>query len=78
MAYIDKIYGSTKQYDQFHAWVVENNPRLLKFFYPRNGYFDNEDRPITNFPTWADKWLMSNCTIKWVIERILEQYNGNI
>lgn len=75
MAAIDKIYGSTQEYDEFYAWIEENNPKLLYHFYQRDGYLDNESRPITNFPTWADKWLMKHCPIKFVKDRIAEQYN---
>lgn len=78
MAAVDKIYGSTEEYDEFYTWVVDNNPELQMFFYQRDGYRNNKSRPITNFPTWADKWLMKNCPIEFVRERILEQYNGNI
>jgi hypothetical protein len=78
MAAIDKIYGSTQEYDEFYTWLREHEPEFTKHFYPRNGYKNNMSRPITNFPMYVDKWLMANCPIEWVKERILEQYNGNI
>ena len=55
MAGIDKIYGDTKEYDEFYSWCEENNKELLRCFYPRDGYEREYDRPITNFPEWADK-----------------------
>lgn len=74
MAAIDKIYGDTAQYDELYGWVEENKPELLKFFYPRDGYILTSSRPITNFPEWADKWLMKNCPIRWVVSFIKDQY----
>ena len=74
MAGIDKIYGSDKEYDIFYSWVKENNSQLVKFFYEREGY-GNYDRPLTNFPEWADKWLLANCPLEFVLAAIREQYN---
>ena len=74
MAGIDRIYGSNKQYDEFFLWVKENNKDLIPFFYPKEGYIAVLERPITNFPVWADKWLLKTCSIKWVINYIREQY----
>jgi hypothetical protein len=75
MAAIDKIYGSTEEYDEFRAWLEEHKPELLMCLCQRDGYRNNLSRPISNFPTWADKWLMANCPLKWVKDRIAEQYN---
>ena len=74
MAGIDKIYGTDTQYDEFHAWVKLNKPDALKYFYEARGYTDNVDRPITNFPEKIDKWLLKNCPLLWVTDRIKEQY----
>lgn len=41
--------------------------------YPRNGY-DKKERPISNFPEVIDKWLLKNCKIEWVVNKIKEQY----
>lgn len=74
MAAIDKIYGTTKQYDEFRAWTADNAPQYLKHFYERDGYHDDTDRPITNLTEAADMWLLANCPLDWVVERIREQY----
>lgn len=74
MAAIDKIYGTTEQYDEFYAWCEANKPTLLKYFYDRDGYRKPYDRPITNFPVWVDKWLLSNCPLGWVVAAIKDQY----
>jgi hypothetical protein len=75
MAAIDKIYGSTKQYDEFKSWAEKNCPKWLKHFYPRDGYEDGYDRPITSLPEEADWWLLENCPIQFVTDRIKEQYD---
>lgn len=75
MAAIDKIYGTQEEHDEFRAWCEKYNPDLLKYFYLKDGYLDRQ-RPITNFPTWADMWVWENCPIGWVKDRIREQYNG--
>ena len=75
MAAIDKIYGSTEQWDEFYNWALKNKPSVSRYFYPRDGYEDNNDRPITNLPEKEDMWLLDNCPIKWVTDRIKDQYN---
>ena len=76
MAAIDKIYGSTEEYDEFFAWIEGNKPEYTQYFYQRDGYKNNISRPITNFPVRVDRWLMRNCPIRWVKDRIHEQYDG--
>jgi hypothetical protein len=44
-----------------------------EYLYSRNGY-DKNDRPISNFPQNIDKWLLKNCPIEWVVNKIKEQY----
>ena len=74
MAGIDKIYGTTKQYDEFHTWMAANAPEYLRHFYERGNYEDDFTRPIANLPESADRWLLDNCPLGWVVERIKEQY----
>ena len=45
----------------------------IECLYPRNGY-DKNERPISNFPEAIDKWLLKNCKIDWVVNKIKEQY----
>lgn len=75
MAGIDKIYGTTEQYDEFHTWCKKHKRSILKHFYPRDGYDERYNRPITNYPMEVDKWLLENCPIKWVTAAIRDQYN---
>jgi len=44
-----------------------------QYLYPKSGY-DKNKRPISNFPENIDKWLLKNCPIEWVVNRIKEQY----
>lgn len=75
MAAVDKIYGSTEEYDELRLWLAENHPKLMACLYARDGYKNNKSRPISNFPVWADKWLMANCPLQFVQDAIAEQYN---
>ncbi len=75
MAGIDRMYGSTKQYDKFKRWLRKYNRDLLCFFYQRDGCEDDNDRPMTNFPFWTDVWLYRNCDLDFVRKNLLEQYN---
>ena len=97
MAGIDKIYGSTEQYDEFYNWLLENEISMKcrigfnwdgrtdidifddilpsECLYQRGEYKSNPDaRPISNFPEEVNKWLLKVCPLKWVTDRIKEQY----
>jgi len=74
MAAIDKIYGTEEQYAELKLWLQNNKPSAIKYLYMEGGWMNNEERPISNFPTRIDKWLLKNCSIKWVQERLREQY----
>lgn len=84
MAAIDKIYGSNEQYDEFWMWAREAKPFILKWFYPKGDYNKNsphgydKSRPITNFPTEVDMWLLVSCPLGWVVERIKDQYGWRL
>jgi hypothetical protein len=80
MASVDKIYGTTEQYDEFYKWMKEHRPRGTHYFYPRDGYEDPSNRPITNFTTGMDMWVLEMCLsevcpLGWVRTRIQEQYD---
>ncbi len=77
MAAADKIYGTLAQYDEFLAWVKDNNPELIEYFYHRDRLDRDagDVRPITSLAELADMWLLGHCPIVWVIDRIKEQHN---
>ena len=73
MAAIDKIYGTTDQARELRSWLEQHYPEALGRLYPVDGY-DDADRPISNFLQEQDKWLLENCPLSWVVDRIKEQY----
>ena len=79
MACIDKMFATEKQYLELYDWCKKNKPYLLKYLVTKeyyNGYPDkNEKNKIAIFPEKMDMWLLENCSIKWVTDRIKEQYN---
>ena len=80
MAGIDRTYtNSYKDYKEFKDWA---DKQVVTFF---DGYtecvgdwvwnyeekdFDNGEIPIMNTPTWLDIYLIQNCKIEFVIERM--------
>ena len=82
MAGIDKIVGTQEQLLEFRAWLEVHNPDILEMVAPvehdwlgRNP--KTAKRTISNFPVWADKWLYKHCPIKFITDRIHEQYDGD-
>lgn len=78
MAGIDKIYGTTDQYDELRNFLVRHHRFALNYLYPRDCWEDTNYRPISNFPEKIDKWLLKywrRHKLQWVIDRIKEQYN---
>lgn len=75
MAGIDKIYGTTEQWSELFYWLAEHRPQYCRFLY--TPFWTEPVGPISNFPMYADKWLYRHCELKWVKERIKDQYNGS-
>ena len=85
MAGIDKTYtDSYKDYKEFKDWA---DKQFLTFF---NGYkvcigdwvwireeedFSNGEIPIMNTPTWLDIYLIQNCKIEFVLDRMKDVYS---
>lgn len=73
MAYIDKIYGTRKQWNELHAFLVQTRPEYIeKYMYPQ----PEIEGPLANFSYAADKWLWKNCTLRFVKEALKEQYSS--
>ena len=72
MAAVDKIFGTKEEYDEFYDWCRILKPEVLQYFYPR--YEKDSQFTLTNFPEDVDRWMLKNCDIDWVVERIKEQY----
>jgi hypothetical protein len=79
MAFIDKIYGTYEQYYEFKDWIKKEKPQYLKYFYmiPEEQESKDDEYMITNFPENVDRWLWFNCPLKFVLERLKEQYGEN-
>jgi hypothetical protein len=75
MAAIDKIYGSKKQWKEFHAWATKNRPSILPYFYTLDSGGNPKYGPITNLDEEDDMWLLKNCPLTFVTDRIKDQYN---
>lgn len=72
MAYIDKIYGTREQWNELHAFLSQTKPDWIKKYM----YSEPEvEGPLSNFSYGCDQWLLKNCPLEFVIDRIKEQYN---
>jgi hypothetical protein len=85
MAEIDKTYtDSYKDYKEFKDWA---DTQKLTFF---DGFtvcigdrvwnceekdFKNGEIPIMNTPTWLDIYLIQNCKVEFVLDRLKSVYN---
>lgn len=85
MAGIDKTYtDSYKDYREFKDWA---DTQEIVFF---NGHkehigdwvwnyekedFEGGERPIMNTPTWLDIYLIQNCKVKFVLDRMKDVYD---
>ena len=74
MAAVDKIFGRKEQRDEFYNWCRENKPEICKLFYTWDDK-KGKVQTLTNLPEELDMWLLENCTIKFVTNRIKEQYD---
>lgn len=82
MAAIDKTYGTLKQYNQLYDWCKNNRPYLLRFVTQKN-YFKKDmqyseapdDNILAIFPIRIDLWLLENCPLKWLHQKIKTAYN---
>ena len=76
MAAVDKIYGNKEEYYTLWNWCKKRNKEALGYFYDWD--WDCEDwdgiHPLTNFPESIDMWLLENCDLDWVVDRIKNQY----
>ena len=45
------------------------------YLYDLPNPFVGDEGPISNFPHAIDMWLLENCPLTWVTDRIKEQYN---
>ena len=81
MAAIDKIYGTLEQRRELKRFIRRlripgyRKRALYRYFYPPSDAYG----PLTNFPTWADRWLSRQAGLpEWVRERLREQRAGQL
>ncbi len=83
MAGIDKIYGTERQLFELRGWLQKKDSELLDYVADPDDkwYIKHDDETtefsIANFPEDVDKWLYKHCPLKFVTERIHEQYGGD-
>lgn len=84
MGYIDKIYtNSYNKYKEFKEWA---NKQYVTFY---NGHtmcigdeiwnlneedFKNDEIAIANTPIWVDIYLIQNCKMQFILDRMKEIY----
>ena len=79
MAFIDKLYGTSAQHREFYAWAERNNEELYKTLYKPEDFvhkLPQEERPMCCLSTEMDTWLWFHCPLRFILEGIMEQYNG--
>ncbi len=79
MATIDKIYFSYEQYYEFLSFLDENIEAIIDEteIDPRNYVYEVYGEyayAISNFPSDIDIWLIKNCDLPYVKERLNIQY----
>jgi hypothetical protein len=75
MAYIDKIYGSLAQWLELRKYLRKTRPEYIRFMYPRPDEPLCREYPISNFNEEANIFLLNNCHLQFVVNRIKEQYS---
>jgi len=83
-AVIDKIYGTQSQLVEFRIWLSNNNTQILDEVAPvfdmgrKEMGFDQlppeHIRNLCNLSEEHEMWLLDNCPIKFIQDRIKEQY----
>lgn len=74
MAYIDKIYGTKKQWKQLRDYLIKNNLAHWTEQMSTNPCSKGEV-VIANFYKFQDIYLIQNCPLDFVQNRLKEQYS---
>jgi len=75
MAYIDKIYGSSEQWEQLRDFLSEEYPEALRYMYECPESDEGDEWPLSNFSKEIDNFLIKNCDLDFVVKRLKEQYS---
>lgn len=86
MAGIDKTYVSKySDYKRYYDWCLSKNYEFSRLYngelltsyfyiYDEEDFKNNTDLPICNTPTYMDIYLIRNCPLEFVQNRLKEQY----
>lgn len=85
MASIDKTYtNSYNEYKEFKDWAEDKKVKFFDgsiefikdyIFYYEESDFIGKDIPIMNSQTWMDCYLIQNCKIKFILDRMKYVYS---
>lgn len=73
MAACDNLYGNKKEWEELRDFLLENNPKAFYYMNPKPIEEDEEVR-ICYIPD-IQAWLIKNCPLKWVQERLNENFD---
>lgn len=87
MAGIDKTYTSSwEEYQSLVEWckgksfTLKNGdiiyPRKYIYQWSKEDFDGKKELPIWNTPIYLDIWLIRNCPLKFIQDRLKEQYGG--
>lgn len=87
MAGIDKTYtDSYKDYKEFKDWADKQTITFFSgykvyvgdcIYEPEEDYFTEDEIPVMNSATWLDAWLLQNCKVPFVIDRLNDVYSAD-
>ena len=73
MAACDNLYGNKKEWQEFHDFLAPIRPKWVKKYMRSQPQGDDEVR-ICYIPE-IQGWLIENCPLDWVKERLIENFD---
>ncbi len=71
MAACDNLYGNRTEWNELDAFIVETHPEWIELYmYPEP--LDDKEQVRIMYIADVQGWLLENCPLDWVIERINE------
>ncbi len=78
----NKIYGTNENFNELREWLRNNEYEIEMpdgtFTLPSNWLYNKNYkqhcRPISCFPYSVDRWLLRNCPLNWLTDKIREQH----
>jgi hypothetical protein len=72
MAACDNLYGNKKEWEELNAFLYEHKPEWA--FYMRSKP-EGEEQVRICYIADIQGWLIENCPLKWVKERLEEDFD---